>query len=152
MNANRIMNEFISLLRQTGEGQGFRCQPWQGTRRMSNNIVELSSSIDCLVYIKVRSEEPWRWGVTANRIDELRRSGKKWIVVLLCGTPETGYLLTPNDVDRYIRQGIWPLGRDGDYKVATGSYLQFNRPSHSFTEFLNDLMGRVMGERNGNSR
>ena len=150
MNANQIMNEFISLLRQTGERQGFRCQPWfQGTRRMSNNIVELSGSIDCLVYIKVRSEEPWRWGVTANRIDELRRSSKKWIVVLLCGTPETGYLLTPNDIDRYLC--IWPLGSDGDYKVATGSYLQFNRPFHSFNEF-NYLMDRVMGERNGYSR
>jgi len=63
MNANQIMNEFISLLRQAGERQGFRYQPWfQGTRRMSNNIVELSGSIDCLVYIKVRSEDPWRWG------------------------------------------------------------------------------------------
>jgi hypothetical protein len=138
MNANQIMNEFISLLRQAGERQSFSCQPWfQGTRRMSNNIVELSGSVNCLVYIKVRSEEPYRWGVTTNRIDELRQSGKNWVIVLLYETTETGYLLTPNDVNRYL--SIWPLGSDGDYKVATGSYLRFNRPFHSFTEFLNRL-------------
>ena len=75
MTANQILSEFISLIHQTGETKGFRCQSWfRGTRRMSRNIVELLGSINCLVYIKVRSEEPYRWGVTANRIEEVRQS------------------------------------------------------------------------------
>lgn len=138
-NANQIMNKFISLLRQVGEKQGFCCQPFQGTRRRSNNIIRLSDSINCLVYIKICSEEPYWWGITENRINELKQSGKNWVIVLLCGTPETGYILTNNDVNRYL--SIWPLGSDGDYKVAANRYLQFNKPFYSFTEFLNRLNG-----------
>ena len=140
MTANQILSEFISLIRQTGETRGFCCQSWfRGTRRMSRNIVELLGSINCLIYIKVRSKEPYRWGVTANRIKELRQSGNDWIIVLLYETPRTGYLLTSNDVNRYL--SIWPLGSDGDYKVGPGSYLQFNKPFNSFSEFIDSLLG-----------
>ena len=142
MTANQIRSEFITLIRQTGERRGFRCQLWfQGTRRMSNNILDLSGSIDCLVYIKVRSERPYRWGITANRLKELKQSGKEWVTVLLYETPKTGYLLTSNDVNRYLP--IWPLGSDGDYKVGPGSYLQFNRPFDSFNELLSSLPKNV---------
>jgi hypothetical protein len=140
MTANQILSEFISLIRQTGETRGLCCQSWfQGSGRMNRNIVELSGSINCLVYIKVRSREPYRWGVTANRIEELKQSGKSWIIVLLYKTPETGYFLTSNDVNRYL--SIWPLGNDGDYKVGPGSYLQFNRPYNTFSEFIDSLLG-----------
>ena len=108
---------------------------------MSNNILDLSGSIDCLVYIKVRSERPYRWGITANRLNELKQSGKEWVIVLLYETPKTGYLLTSNDVNRYL--SIWPLGSDGDYKVGPGSYLQFNRPFDSFNELLSSLPKNV---------
>ena len=140
MNANQIQTEFASLLRQAGEEKGFRAQFWyQGTRRTSKNIIELSGSINCLIYFKVRSEEPYRWGVTANRINELKQSGKEWYLVLLYESPNTGYLITTEDVNHYSLS-IWPIGSDGDYKVGPGSYLQLNRPFHSFSEFLNSLL------------
>jgi len=139
MNASRIQSEFISLLRQAGENNDFRCQFWyQGTRRMSRNIIELSGSINCLIYFHVRSKKPYRWGVTANRIDELKQSGMKWVLVLLYESPNTGYLITAGDVNRYL--SIWPLGSDGDYKLGPGSYLKFNRPFHSFSELHNSLL------------
>ncbi len=54
MNANQIQSEFISLLRQNGEKQDFCCQLWsRGKRRMSRNIIELSGSINCLIYFVV---------------------------------------------------------------------------------------------------
>ena len=139
----QILSEFISLIRQTGETRGFRCQSWLGgTRRKSGSIVELSGSINCLIYIHVCSKKPFKkpysWGVTKNRIEEFRQSGKGWIIVLLYETPETGYLLTSNDVNRYL--SIWPLVSDGDYKVNSGSYLQFNRPFNSFSEFIDSLL------------
>ena len=139
MNANQIQSEFISILHQAGERNGFHVQFWyQGTRRMSRNIVELSGSINCLIYFKVRSERPHRWGITANRIEELKESGKKWILVLLYESPDTGYFITPEDVNRYL--SIWPLGSDGDYKVGPGRYLQFDKPLHSFAEFIDSLV------------
>ena len=139
MNASQIQREFISLMHQVGKDNGFRCQPWyQGTRRISRNIIELSGSINCLIYYKVRSEKPYRWGVTANRIDELKNSGMKWTLVLFYGSPDTGYLITAENVNRYL--SIWPRGNDGDYKVGPGSYLKFNKSFHSFSEFLNSLL------------
>lgn len=139
MNANQIQNEFISLLRQNGEKQDFFCQLWsRGTSRISRNIIELSGSMNCLIYFKVRSEKPYKWGVTVNRIDELKQSDMKWVLVLLYESASTGYLITAGDVNRYF--SIWPLGSDGDYKVGTGSYLQFNIPFQSFFEFLNSLV------------
>jgi hypothetical protein len=136
----QILSEFSSLLRQAGETRGFRCQLWLGgTRRKSRHLVELSGSINCLVYIHVSSKKTYHWGVTANRIEEFRQSGKGWIIVLLYETPETGYFLTSNDVNRYL--SIWALARDGDYKVQPGSYLQFNKPFNSFSEFIDSLLG-----------
>ena len=106
---------------------------------MSRNIIELSGSMNCLIYFKVRSEKPYRWGVTKNRIDELNQSDMKWVLVLLYESPNTGYLITAGDLNRYL--SIWPRGSDGDYKVAPGSSLQFNNiPFHSFSEFLNSLI------------
>jgi hypothetical protein len=139
-----ISTEFISLLKRAGEMQGFRCIPWYGgTRRISRNIIEILGKIDCLVYFKVRSAEPFRWGVTANRIEELNRSNIKWFIVLLYESPETGYLLSSEDVSRY--RSIWACGRDGDYKVGPGSYLQFNRPFNSFSEFVDSLINNCNG-------
>ena len=145
MNANQIQSEFISLLLQNGEKQDFCCHYWsRGTRRMSRNIIELSRSINCLIYFKViskKSYNSYKWGVTANRIDELKQSDMKWVLVLLYESASTGYFITAEDVNRYLSLSIWPLGRDGDYKVATGSYLQFNKkPFQSFSEFLNSLV------------
>ena len=145
MNANQIQSEFISLLRQNGEKQNFSCQLWsRGTRGMSRNIIELSGSINCLIYFKVRSKKSYNsynWGVTANRIDELKQSDMKWVLVLLYESASTGYFITAGDINRYLSLSIWPLGRDGDYKVATGSYLRFNKkPFQSFSEFLNFLV------------
>lgn len=139
MNASQIQSEFISLLRQAGEKRDFCCQFWnQGTRRMSKNIIELPGSINCLIYFKVRSEKPYRWGVTANRIDELKQSYMKWVLVLLYESPNAGYLITAEDVNHCL--SIWPLGSDGDYKVGPGSYLESNKLIHSFSEFLKSLL------------
>ena len=142
MNANQIQSEFTSLLRQNGEKQDFCCKLWfRGTRGMGRNIIELSGSMNCLIYFKVRSKKSYKWGVTANRIDELKQSDMKWVLVLLYESASTGYFITAEDVNRYLSLSIWPLGRDGNYTVSTGSYLQFNKkPFQSFSEFLNSLV------------
>ena len=134
-----IGKEFVDQLSQAGISKGFNLRNWiDNTGRAGSNIIKLSGSVDCLIYYKVRSDEPYKWGVTKNRIDELNHSGKPWFVVLLYKSPNTGYLIAARDVSRYL--SIWPLGRDGDYKVGTGSYLKHNRPFNSFSEFVNSLV------------
>jgi len=141
MNASQIKSKFILLLNQAGESNNFRCYYWdKGMRRTNNNIniIELSGSLNCLIYFKVRSEKPYRWGITANRINELKQSNIKWNLILFYESPRTGYFITAEEVNHYL--SIWPLGRDGDYKVAPGKCLQFNKPFNSFSEFLNFLL------------
>jgi len=61
MNAKQIQAEFISSLSRAGENNAFQCRLWnQGAGRGGRNIAELSGAINCLVYFKVRSEQPYR--------------------------------------------------------------------------------------------
>lgn len=139
MESSRIHSEFVTLLNRAEREHSFRCQQWAGeSGRTSRNIVQLSGSVNCLVYFKVRSAEPYRWGVTANRLMELRQSREKWAVVLLFESAETGYFLESADVNNYM--AIWPLAGDRDYKVQPGTYLQYNKPFYSFSGFLAKLM------------
>ena len=102
---------------------------------ISRNVFEFKGRANCLLYIKGRAEQPYRWGVTANVIDRLRAQTKKWYLILLFESSDKGYLLNSRDVDHYI-QNVWPLGKDGDYKPATGSYLSRNSALHSIKDFM----------------
>lgn len=138
-----ILNEFKSRARQIGEEQGFSCEPWfQGTgwlkpytRNRSEHIVEFSGSINCLAYIKVRSEKPYTWGLTANQIRKFKQSGKDWIVVLLYETPDTGYLLSADDVAR--NSPAWSI-KQGDYKVNRGN-IDYCKPFISIDQLFQRL-------------
>lgn len=102
---------------------------------ISRNVFELKSTVNYLLYIKGRAAQPYRWGITANVVDKLKSQHKNWCVILLFDSCNKGYLLTPQDVEFYI-QNVWPLGRDGDYKPATGSYLSMNVALHSINEII----------------
>ncbi len=102
---------------------------------ISRNVFEFKGRANCLLYVKGRAEQPYRWGVTANVIDRLQAQQKKWYVILLFESCEKGYLLTSQDVEHYIHC-VWPLGRDGDYKIATGSYLSRNTAINSIKDFM----------------
>lgn len=140
---NSIKKEFILLLEEIGKEKGFYCQRYESRIRRTSNIIELDGYLNCLLYFKIRSEEPYRWGVTKSRIEELQASRKKWFIVLLFETPKNGYLLTSKDVERYINKRLWPLGKDwknkNEYKISTGKTLQYNFPFHSFEDFINSL-------------
>ena len=138
----RIQKEFELLLETVGTQESFRCKKYRSSNRHTNNIVELSGKIDCLLYLHIISTEPYRWGVTKTRVEELAKLQKEWFVVLLYETPEKGYLLTANDVRRYINENLWPLGRDKnskEYKVRPGDPLKYNKPFQTFQEFIKSL-------------
>lgn len=105
---------------------------------ISRNVFEYSGQKKVFLYVKGRAEEPYRWGVTANVIKRLRNESKPWVVILLFDTHEKGYLLTSDDNDNYI-SNVWPLGADGDYKPATGSYLANNSPLYSLDSIINEI-------------
>jgi hypothetical protein len=71
-------------------------------------------------------------------INRLQAQSMPWFVILLFDTPETGFLLTENDVRNYI-SSVWPLGNDGDYKPATGTYLLNNSPFDSIYKLIDQI-------------
>ncbi len=137
-----IQKEFQLRLEEVGTQKGFQCKKYISVKRDTNSIVELSGRINCLLYFKIRSTEPYRWGITKTRIEELEDLHKKWFVVLLYESPESGYLLTNKDVKRYINENLWPLGGDknkNEYKIGPENTLKYNKPFQTFKEFLKSL-------------
>lgn len=105
---------------------------------ISRNVFDLIGPAKCLLYVKARSEGPWRWGVTANVLTRLQAQDKPWAVVLLAGSHDAGFLLSRHDVEFYTRS-VWPLGKDGDYKPAKGTYLKRNIPFDTMEAFCFQL-------------
>jgi hypothetical protein len=65
-----------------------------------------------------------------------------WFVILLFDSSETGFILTYDDVRNYIRN-IWPLGADGDYKPATGTYLSDNSPFYFIDLLIEQIQSHL---------
>lgn len=149
-----IHKEFILLLEEIGKERDFHWRRYESRTRKGYNIVELDGALNCLLYFKIRSRKPYRWGVTKSRIEELQASGKKWFIILLFETPNNGYLLTSKDVERYIIEGLWPMGRDqknkNEYKINTGKPLQKNNPFNTSEDFINSLINNVNNNINQN--
>lgn len=124
----QVVTDFVAALRGVPNLTVTRCA-------LSRNVIELSGPARGLLYIKGRAEPPYRWGVTANVVSRLKAQREIWQVVLLYEFKDTGYLLSASDVQHYMH-GVWPLGADGDYKPAPGSYLSRNSPFRSFATFI----------------
>ena len=80
----QLVNDFIQELKS-------QCGITISRTSISRNIFELSGKYNCLLYVKGRSEQPYRWGVTANVIERLQAQPKKWMVILLFDSHKKGY-------------------------------------------------------------
>jgi hypothetical protein len=97
----QIVAEFVSAL---GEMPGFSI----AHSGVSQNVWVLDGSVQCLLYVKGRGESPYRWGVTANVVQRLKREKRQWFTILLYNSKDTGYLLSSADVLYYVKT-VWPL-------------------------------------------
>lgn len=129
---SQIVTDFVSALGKTHRATVTRSD-------VSRNIFEVVGRFSCLLYVKGRGEAPYKWGVTANVVERLKRQKQRWFVVLLYESRNTGYFLPSADITHYMMEKIWPLALDGDYKPAIGTYLARNKPFTSFNEFLSLL-------------
>ena len=127
----RIVSDFIKSINQMADLSATRTS-------ISKQVFEINGLKNCLIYVKSRSDYPLKWGVTANVIHRLNDQRLPWFVILLFLSHETGYFLDSDDVDYYIRN-VWPLGSDGDYKPAEGTYLNKNSPFSSVETCINQL-------------
>ena len=133
MTGSQLVTEFVRRL-------GALANYSVSSSSISKNVFKLSGNSGCLIYVKGRAEKPHKWGVTKNVVRQLEDQNTLWFVILLFDTPETGYLLSQSDVG-YYTSSVWPLGSDGDYKPATGSYLSNNSPFNSIDIFVDLIEG-----------
>lgn len=105
---------------------------------ISQNVFEFTAQGNILLYVKGRAEEPLRWGVTANVVQRLQSQAKPWFVILLFESHSQGYLLSQTDVE-YCIGSVWALGKDGDYKPGSGSYLSRKQPFYSIQGFMDAI-------------
>ena len=117
---------------QNQYGTGLKFTP------ISRQVFELEGERNCLLYVKARSARPIRWGVTKNVIDRLKNQSLPWFVILLFLSHESGYLLSMDDIEYYIKS-VWPLGADGDYKPSEGRYLSRNNPFNSLLSLMEQI-------------
>lgn len=141
--ATDIIDAFQELLTRWAAGHGLEVDwPtwWEGRRNVnSRNILTLKGGAsEQLIYVKVRSKGPGFWGITKNRLNLLRAAEREWCVVLLLESPQTGYLLPSNEVERCVGQNLWRRSPDGDFKIHEA---QLSRQSYfqSFQEFAGRL-------------
>ena len=81
------------------------------------NIRSLSLNTELLLHVKVSSSGGGFWGLRPRRLDFLRNGRCQWFLVLLLGSPETGYMLPSAEVDHCTSSGVWAPGKDGSFKV-----------------------------------
>jgi hypothetical protein len=126
-----VVNGFIGALNQQANAKVTRTS-------ISQNVFEYTGQRNMLLYVKGRAEEPLRWGVTANVLQRLQSQAKPWFVILLFESHSQGYLLSQADVE-YCIGSVWALGRDGDYKPSSGSYLSRKQPFYSIQGFVDAI-------------
>lgn len=119
-----ILNDFNKRLRD------YLVSSWKGGLNAGPNILAINTHPKAtLLYVKVRSEPPGFWGLTANRINELNSSGNNWFAVLLLSSAKTGYLLPAKEVTKYIKAGDWTLSKTETIRSTNQQILRLNMPS-----------------------
>lgn len=134
-----IFVDFVQRLAREAEASGCELSLWRGEvkgpgRKPNRSVLELTGAVDLLLYVRVRSSPPGFWGLTRNRIADLESSGRRWALVLLLGTADTGYFVPSEQVIRRIGSGAWRPASDGDWRVYEGRGLDFGLRFRSLSE------------------
>ena len=107
-------------------------------RMISSNVFKTKiNENEVLLYVKGRSEKPFKWGVTRNIVKKLESQNLDWYIILLYSTNQSGYFLSSGEVIEKINRKIWPLANDGDYKPAEGNYLKNCKKFTNIDELIN---------------
>lgn len=147
-----LLDPFVRRLEEHLAKRGGDASVWKvKDRKSSRNILKVTpgrGESPILLYIKTRSDSGGFWGLTKNRLNALVDSGENWLVVLLIGPGEKGYVLSPSAIETATSQDRWSFGKAGDYKVHE------NHELNSAAEFSDwaALISAVLQERGANKR
>jgi hypothetical protein len=135
-----LLDPFLHEFRGELSAKDGRVATWDGGgSRKTANLVEIrtaSGRPSLLLYVKTRSEAGGFWGLRKNQLDSLRASGLKWLVALLIGPGQKGYLLSSELVDRAISEHRWSFGQAGDFKVHENREITGSRSFNSWKSLI----------------
>jgi hypothetical protein len=94
----KVLFGFWTAMKEVAEREGFRVKVWAVALERtapwtSGHIFKLESGPDMLLYVKVSTESPPFWGLQYRQIELVRDARLRWVVVLLDGCYDQGYLL-----------------------------------------------------------
>jgi hypothetical protein len=136
-----IMNEFIAKLQRIAGEDSVDVDVWRIQRDRGRILKLIYHAHPHFLYVKVSSHAPYGWGVTQNRLEEMRDAAfDRWFAVLLRGSTEHSHLFTSEQVDGHIKNESWGLNPDGDYKVHDDPECLL--PGREFAK-LTELWGTV---------
>lgn len=108
-------SEFERWLDEQGEKLHFK---WR--RRVDRGrVYELSGQICGLLY--VLSQPGGWWGPYDGVIQRMNATRLNWLVFLLRGSVEAGYVFARSDVDEHIKRGSWVPNAHGAHQVRASA-------------------------------
>ena len=117
-----LVVEFVQRLKQRAEISEFALTPWFKPGRTREWTAQLTGSVNALLHVQAASGSLGKWHVPKDIVDDFAGSGRKWAIVLLLRTSQTGYLLPGQEVRRRGESGEWSL-HGGTYHVTEGATL-----------------------------
>ena len=154
--ASQIADDFINALEEIAQASGLklsrraRLKERIGAKYTRNTIVVYkdegeSRIVYWIIYYKVSAVDHPRffWGLTPKILQAIASGGKRldaaWGVILLAGSHQNGYFLSPSDVDKGKRH--WPVGRkDGNYKIDERILDHTNSACFATMDGLKDIL------------
>jgi hypothetical protein len=127
---DEILGEFVNRLEKWGLSTGVEVDQEQP------NVFHLFGTTEALLKVHASAEWAW-WGLMRSQLSHLQDRGREWFLVLLLGSPDTGYLVPSRGVVACTNSRTWPLasGRYHIHERTLGSQFYFR----SFHEMANRL-------------
>lgn len=118
------LHAFTKSLRSFCAKLGLKVSTWSGASKRTPNLVKVHTTPrPTVLYVKGKSTSPGFWGLNESQLASLRNADVNWLVVLLVGNAEDGYLLSSARVEAAIGSGRWTISA-ADWKVHEGPELQ----------------------------
>ncbi len=135
-------DELFNMLREALSGFESTKVAYSG---ISRRVFELSGSLNVIIYVKI-SANRYSWGITESTVNEIKDKRKPWCIILLRGSPNTGYVISSENYTKNTKDEqsdlSWPHAQ-GDFKISRGS-LRGMPEFKTFNELFN-ILRHILG-------
>jgi len=95
-----LFEDFVNTLQRCAEPEGYRVGKLYGQAQ----LLRIEGHRSAALNVRTDAQTGGWWGFTKNVEESLERTGSKWFLILLGGTPGEGYLLSDVEVQATKRR------------------------------------------------